>query len=200
MVGPNFFWRNLVFFFWSKKQTLPLYVPHDLLMFRVHNNLCVALYNGGVGGGGGSHNIPKMWGWTPLISSPPRPHIICAHSCYCRQYKSIVCFLPFLKKKMDDAPAHLDPCYACFWACNRLGVHYHQNLVHYNPKLPQEDPNKVWLAAPRCVWPPPPPDISWTSRRQSGKKKESDSTKVLPAITSMCTYNAWLGHSAAPPP
>jgi len=35
----------------SKKQTLPLDAPHDLPRFRVHNKLCVALYNGGWGGG-----------------------------------------------------------------------------------------------------------------------------------------------------
>jgi len=58
VVGPDF-WRNLLFF--VQKQTLPLHVPHDLPMFRVHNNLCVALYNGGGGrGSGGSHNIPKI--------------------------------------------------------------------------------------------------------------------------------------------
>jgi hypothetical protein len=31
-------------------------------------------------------------------------------------------------------------------------------------------------------------------------KKESDTTKVLPAITSMCTYNAWPGRATLLPP
>jgi hypothetical protein len=107
--------------FCPKNKHCPLDAPHDLPRFRVHNNLCVALYNGGLGGGG-SHNIPKMWGWTLLTPSPPRPHIICAHSCYWRQYKSIcvlssfplsalVVIHPFLKKKKDGwCPDTLDPC------------------------------------------------------------------------------------------
>jgi hypothetical protein len=54
-----------------------------------------------------------------------------------------------------------------------------QKLASQDPKCIRAAPTRVFVA----------PDTSWMGKRAVMDKKEGGITFVLPAITSMCTYN-----------
>lgn len=94
------------------------------------------------------------------------PNIICAHSCYCRQYNSAAfffssCLQPFVWSIFYRRSDTLWTILWKSWACNG------QVVSVPSPKRAERDSKCVW-AAPRCVL--APLGTSWMCKRVVKKK------------------------------